>query len=220
MFDLELKKYQEDALRRPDDQPSGVIVSPDTHRAQRIPPGQSRTRKWPVLDASGPPRIDMTKWRIELFGLVEKEASLTWDQFTSLPRVKVFSDFHCVTRWSRLGNLWEGVATRELVKLAGTISPRARYVLIHGYDHGWTTNLPLDMFLSEDALIATHHDGEPLTLEHGAPARLIVPLLYAWKSAKWVGGIEFTEDDKAGFWERNGYHMNGDPWREERFGAY
>lgn len=220
MFDLELNKYQEEALRRPDEQPSGIIVSPDTHRIQRIPPGQSRTRKWPVLDASGPPRIDMAQWRIELFGLVEREVSLTWDQFTSLPKVKVFSDFHCVTRWSRLGNLWEGVATSEIVKLAGAISPRAKYVLIHGYDHGWTTNLPLEMFLSEDALIATHHDGEPLTLEHGAPARLIVPLLYAWKSAKWIGGIEFIEEDKAGFWERNGYHMNGDPWREERFGGY
>lgn len=220
MFDLELNKYQEDALRRPDGQAPTVIVSPDTRRDQRVPPGQSRTRKWPVLDASGPPRIDMANWRIELHGLVEREASLTWDQFAGLPKVQVFSDFHCVTRWSRLGNLWEGVATRELVKLVGTISPRAKYVLVHGYDQGWTTNLPIDMFLSEDALIATHHDGEPITLEHGGPARLVVPLLYAWKSAKWIGAIEFTEDDKAGFWERNGYHMNGDPWREERFGGY
>ena len=112
------------------------------------------------------------------------------------------------------------VSTTELVKLAGTISPRAKYVLVHGYDHGWTTNLPLDMFLAPDALIATHHDGEPLTAEHGAPARLIVPLLYAWKSAKWIGAIEFTEDDRPGFWERNGYHMNGNPWTEERFGGY
>ena len=220
MFDLELKKFQVDALRRPEDQPPDVIVSPDTHRAQRVPPGQSRTRKWPVLDASGPPKIDMAQWRLELFGLVDKEVSLNWEQFNSFPKVKVFSDFHCVTRWSRLGNVWEGVSTTELVKLAGTISPRAKYVLVHGYDHGWTTNLPLDMFLAPDALIATHHDSEPLTLEHGAPARLIVPLLYAWKSAKWIGAIEFIEDDKAGFWERNGYHMNGDPWREERFGGY
>src|SRR6476646_3166429 len=101
MFDLELKKFQEDALRRPEDQPADVIVSPDTHRAQRVPPGQSRTRKWPVLDASGPPHIDMAHWRLELFGLVDKEVSLTWEQFNELPKVKVFSDFHCVTRWSR-----------------------------------------------------------------------------------------------------------------------
>jgi len=220
MFDFELNKSQAEPLRLPADQPPGVIVSPDTHRAQRIPPGQSRTRKWPVLDASGPPQIDMAHWRIELCGLVEKEVSLTWDQFNTLPKVDVFSDFHCVTRWSRLGNLWAGVATTELVKLAGTISPRAKYVLVHGYDHGWTTNLPLDMFLAPDALIATHHDGEPLTDEHGAPARLIVPLLYAWKSAKWIGAIEFTEEDRPGFWERNGYHMNGNPWTEERFGGY
>lgn len=218
MFDLELKKLQTEEPRTPEGLPEDVIVSPDTHRANRIPPGQSRTRKWPVLDAGGPPRIDMDKWRLEIHGLVDKEASFDWAQFQQLPRTKVFSDFHCVTRWSRLGNVWEGVSTRDLMKAVGTISPRARYVLVHGYDFGWTTNLPLDQFMAEDALIATHHDGEPLSLEHGAPARLIVPRLYAWKSAKWIGGIEFIEQDKAGFWERNGYHMNGDPWREERFG--
>ena len=219
MFDTVDNKDQPDALRLPTSQPPGVVVSPDTHRAQRVPPGQSRTRKWPVLDASGPPRIDMAEWRIELGGLIDNQISLTWDQFQSLPKIKVFSDFHCVTRWSRLGNLWEGVATREFVKLAGTISPRAKYVLVHGYDRGWTTNLPLNMFLSDDSLIATHHDGEPLTPEHGGPARLVVPLLYAWKSAKWISRLEFIEDDKPGFWERNGYHMNGNPWREERFGG-
>ncbi|WP_321474270.1 sulfite oxidase-like oxidoreductase [uncultured Paludibaculum sp.] len=218
MSDLELKKLQTEEPRTAEGLPADVIVSPDTHRSNRIPPGQSRTRKWPVLDAGGPPRIDMEKWRLEIHGLVDKEASFNWAQFQQLPRTKVFSDFHCVTRWSRLGNIWEGVSTRDLMQTVGTTSPRARYVLVHGYDFGWTTNLPLDQFLSEDSLIATHHDGEPLSLEHGAPARLIVPRLYAWKSAKWVGGIEFIEQDKAGFWERNGYHMNGDPWREERFG--
>lgn len=218
MFDLELQKLQTGDAPGPEGQPADVIVSADTHRANRIPPGQSRTRKWPVLDASGPPRIDMEKWRLEVFGLVDREASFDWAQFSQLPRTRVFADFHCVTRWSRLGNLWEGVSTRDLMQAVGTISPRARYVLVHGYDFGWTTNLPLEQFLAEDALIATHHDGEPISAEHGAPARLIVPQLYAWKSAKWVGGIEFLESDKAGFWERNGYHMNGDPWREERFG--
>jgi DMSO/TMAO reductase YedYZ molybdopterin-dependent catalytic subunit len=132
--------------------------------------------------------------------------------------VKVFADFHCVTHWSRLDNIWEGVSTRELLARAGGALPNARFVMAHGYDHGWTTNLPLDDFLAEDALVAISHDGEPLTLEHGGPARLIVPQLYAWKSAKWLAGIELIERDRPGFWERNGYHMHGDPWKEQRYG--
>ena len=195
-----------------------LVVSPDTRRAQRIPPGQSRTLKWPVLDAGGPPRIDLQSWRLELRGLCRTPVSFSWEEFNTLPRIRVLADFHCVTRWSRLDNTWEGVATRELVNRAGGIAPEARFVLVCGYDMGWTTNLPLDHFLAEDALVATHHDGEPLSLEHGAPARLIVPRLYAWKSAKWISGIEFLAADRPGFWEQNGYHMKGDPWREERFG--
>ncbi len=195
-----------------------VIVSPDTRRAERIPPGQSRTMKWPVLDASGPPAITTAQWQLVVTGLVQSEVKLDWRQFNELPKVKVFSDFHCVTRWSRLDNLWEGVSTRTLVDLAGGLKAGARFVIAHGYDRGWTTNLPLEFFLAEDALVATHHDGVPLTLEHGGPARLMVPRLYAWKSAKWLGALEFIEHDRAGFWERNGYHMNGDPWKEERFG--
>ncbi len=198
--------------------PQDVIVSPDSLRPRRLPPGQTRTRKWPVLDASGPPRIDLGAWRFHIGGLVARPAAWSWDDFQGLPRVKVFSDFHCVTRWSRLGNLWEGVATRELVSLAGGALPEARYVLVRAYDGGWTTNLPLEHFLAEDSLVALLHDGEPIPLEHGGPARLIVPRLYAWKSAKWVAGIELLDRDQAGFWERNGYHMRGDPWREERFG--
>lgn len=211
-------KSQPESIPAPGDQSPGVIISPDTRRAQRVPAGQSRTRKWPVLDAYGPPRIDSASWKLSLFGLVNQPLDLEWPHFQSLPRVKVFSDFHCVTRWSRLGNLWEGVSTRTLMDLAGGPSPDARYVLAYGYDGGWTTNLPIEEFLADDALVATHHDGEPLTLEHGGPARLIIPRLYAWKSAKWLAGIEFLSQDKAGFWERNGYHMNGDPWKEERFG--
>jgi DMSO/TMAO reductase YedYZ molybdopterin-dependent catalytic subunit len=202
----------------PESAGEGVIISPDTRRAERVPPGQSRTIKWPVLDASGPPRIDMTKWKFALAGLVAQPVSWTWEEFQKLPRVKVFSDFHCVTRWSLLGSVWEGVSTRELVSRAGGVLPNARYVLAYGYDHGWTTNLPLEHFLAEDAMVAFTHDGEPLPLEHGGPARLLVPQLYAWKSAKWVAGVEFRETDQPGFWERNGYHMRGDPWEEERFG--
>jgi DMSO/TMAO reductase YedYZ molybdopterin-dependent catalytic subunit len=159
----------------------------------------------------------LTLWRLELRGLVEREVELDWKSFGQLPRVEVFADFHCVTGWSRLGNVWSGVPVRVLADLCG-MQPAARFVLAHGYDYGWTTNLPVEMLLAEDALVATHHDGRPLTAEHGGPARLIVPRLYAWKSAKWLCRLEFLDHDRAGFWERNGYHMNGDPWKEERFG--
>ena len=212
---MDRSKDQPDSVATPADVPQGVIISPDTLRAERIPPGQSRTRKWPVLDASGPPRIDLAQWSLRVSGLVANPLELTWAEFNGLPRVRIFSDFHCVTRWSRLGNLWEGVSLRELGQRAG-IRPEARYVLAHGYDRGFTTNLPLADILTPDSLLATHHDGEPISPEHGGPARLIVPHLYAWKSAKWVCELEFLAQDQAGFWEVNGYHMRGDPWQEER----
>lgn len=197
---------------------SDVIVSADTMRRDRVPPGQSRTRKWPVLDASGPPAIDLNAWRLRISGLVGREIEWTWQEFFALPRVKVFADFHCVTRWSRLGNLWEGVATRQLIELAGGTLPAAKFAMVHAYDRGWTTNLPVVDLLAEDALVAIVHDGESIPTEHGGPARLIVPKLYAWKSAKWISGIELLEHDRPGFWEANGYHMRGHPWTEERFG--
>ena len=217
-FAMDQTKTQSEAIPAPASVPEGVIVSPDTHRENRIPPGQHRTLKWPVLDAFGAPGMDMTAWKFSLTGLVNKPLAWTWDEFQQLPRVKVFADFHCVTRWSRLGNTWEGVSTRHLVELAGGLKPEARFALAHGYDSGWTTNLPVEQFIAEDALVAFTHDGEAISAEHGGPARLIVPQLYAWKSAKWAAGVEILGADKAGFWERNGYHMNGDPWREERFG--
>jgi len=194
-----------------------VIISPDTRRENRIPPRQSRTLKWPVLDASGAPAIDLEKWRFSIAGLVEKPISWTWSEFQALPKVKVWADFHCVTRWSRLGNLWEGVAAKTLIDQAGGLRPEAKFALVRGHDNDWTTNLPVEYLLAVDALVALTHDGEPLSIEHGGPARLIVPRLYAWKSAKWVAGIEFRETDEAGFWEENRYHMRGDPWKEERF---
>jgi DMSO/TMAO reductase YedYZ molybdopterin-dependent catalytic subunit len=220
MFGMDSSKLQEKSkILSPQDVAEDVIVSPDTRRTERLPPRQSRTLKWPVLDASGAPRIDLKKWRFSLEGLVEHPASWSWEEFQALPRVKVFADFHCVTRWSRLGNVWEGVSTRELVAQAGGVSPTASFVLVYGYDQGWTTNLPLEHFLAEDALVAILHDGDPLSEEHGSPARLIVPQLCAWKSAKWVAGVEFRKQDQPGFWERGGYHMRGDPWKEERFGG-
>ena len=216
MFGMDQSKLQDKEIPSPDDAGEGVIISPDTRRENRVPPHQSRTLKWPVLDASGAPNIDLAKWTFTVQGLVANPITWTWDQFQSLPRVKVFADFHCVTRWSRLGNVWEGVSVKEILKQVG-VKQEAKFVLVYGHDYGWTTNLPMEHFLSEDALVAFTHDGEPLSAEHGGPARLIIPQLYAWKSAKWVAGLEFRASDKAGYWEEGGYHMRGDPWLEERF---
>lgn len=216
MFDTD-PKYQPGEPLTPDSLPPEVIVSPDTRRADRIPPGQSRTRKWPVLDAFGTPQVPgPDKWRLQVFGLVERPLIFTLAEFQQLPRVKVFADFHCVTRWSRLGNVWEGVSTRELLGRAA-IKPEAKFVLCHGYDNHWSTNLPLADFLAEDALLADLHDGQPIAPDHGGPVRGMVPQLYAWKSAKWIRGIELLSADQAGYWERGGYHMHGDPWSEQRF---
>ena len=209
-------KYQPGDPGRADDQSSDVIVSPDTRRSDRIPPGQSRTRKWPVLDAHGTPHVPLESWRLQVFGLVERPLAYALAEFRALPRVKVFADFHCVTRWSRLGNVWEGVSTRELLSRAG-IRPEARVVVCHGYDNQWTTNLPLADFLAEDALLADLHDSQPITADHGGPVRGMVPRLYAWKSAKWICGIELVAEDQPGYWERGGYHLRGDPWAEQRF---
>jgi DMSO/TMAO reductase YedYZ molybdopterin-dependent catalytic subunit len=192
------------------------IISRDTLRSNRLPPNQVRTIKWPVLDAGGPPQIDLATWKLQVFGLVRNPQQWSWSEFQALPRVRVRADFHCVTRWSRLDNLWEGVATVEILSRA-EVSPEARFVLVHAYDGAWTTNMPLDYFAAEDALFADKHDGQPLSLEHGGPLRLIVPQLYAWKSAKWIRGVEFLSSDQAGYWEDGGYHMRGDPWKEERF---
>jgi DMSO/TMAO reductase YedYZ molybdopterin-dependent catalytic subunit len=216
-FFMDREKDQAEQVLTAADAPPDAIVSADVSRTQRIPPGQSRTKKWPVLDASGPPRIDLATWKFRIFGMVRQPVELSWNEFLALPHVRVFSDFHCVTRWSRLGNVWEGVSTRTLLELAGGPSDGAAFALAHGYDRGFTTNLPLPDLLSEDALVARNHDGEPISTDHGGPARLVVPLLYAWKSAKWISGIELLPADKAGFWESNGYHMRGDPWAEERY---
>jgi DMSO/TMAO reductase YedYZ molybdopterin-dependent catalytic subunit len=190
-------------------------VSPDTRRADRLPPGQSQTHKWPVLHEGPVPAFDPAAWSFGLFPvpLVDRVASFTWQQFLALPRVKVLADMHCVTRWSKLDNLWEGIPTRALLDHV-TPSPDAKFVMVH-CEYGYSTNLPVDDFFAEDALFALSHDGRELTPEHGYPVRLVVPRLYAWKSAKWVRGVEFMADDRPGFWEeaRNGgYHMRGDPW--------
>jgi len=204
--------YQKGEARRPEEiADPEVIISPDTHRENRLPPGQTRTRKWPVLDAHGAPDIDLSTWTFEVDGLVENAHSWSLDEFMQLPAVKVYADFHCVTRWSRLDNVWSGVSTRELARNVG-MKPEAKFVLAFGYDYGWSTNIPIEYFLAEDSLFAWSHDGAPIPPEHGGPVRLIVPQLYAWKSAKWVKGVRFLEQDHAGFWEEGGYHMRGIPW--------
>ena len=204
--------YQREGPRGPEEVgEEGAIISPDTRRENRVPPGQTRTRKWPVLDAHGTPDVDLEKWEFNAGGLVEREMKWSLDEFMQLPAVKVYADFHCVTRWSRLDNVWGGVATRTVAEMVG-VKPQARFVVAEAYDHGWTTNLPLEFFLAEDSLFAWSHDGRPIPPEHGGPVRLIVPQLYAWKSAKWVRGVRFVESDEAGFWEEGGYHMRGVPW--------
>lgn len=209
-------KYQSGDPPDGSDLPADVIISSDTRRENRIPPGQARTRKWPVLHYGSVAHVAPEDWRLEISGLVSTPLSLTWSEFQDLPRVTVFSDFHCVTRWSRLGNLWEGVSTRSILDLAG-IRPEAEFALPMGYDQGWTTNLPLSDFLAEDALFADTHDGEPIDADHGGPVRLVVPRLYAWKSAKWVKAVELSAIDRSGLWEQGGYHDRGDPWSEQRF---
>jgi DMSO/TMAO reductase YedYZ molybdopterin-dependent catalytic subunit len=184
---------------------------------ERIPPGQYVTDKWPVLTYGPVPRFDPETWRFRVSGRVAREVEWSWREFEALPRVEVTADFHCVTRFSTLDNRWGGVATREVLRHV-EVDPEAGHVFVT-CDGGYTTNLPLEDFLSERALFADSWNGEPLPVEHGGPLRLVVPHLYAWKSAKWVSGIELTDEAQRGFWEENGYHVYGDPWDEERFSS-
>lgn len=182
---------------------------------QTVPPGQYVTDKFPVLTFGNPPDIDLNAWRFRVFGLVEEEIVLDWEQFANLHRVIVESEFHCVTQWSRMENVWEGVAFKELMNLVKP-APEAEYVMVHCYG-GYTTNLSLEVLQGNDVLFACRHDNSLLTSEHGGPLRLVVPSRYGWKSAKWVNGLEFIKEDSPGFWEQRGYHMEGDPCREQRF---
>ncbi len=181
----------------------------------RLPPGQSLTLKWPVLHYGSIPKFDPAKWDFRVWGEVESPLRLIWDEFGRLPRTSTVSDFHCVTRWSRFDNQWQGVPFSEVLKLVNP-KPNASHVLVHA-EQGFTANVPLADLDRDNVLLATHHDGQPLTPDHGYPLRLIVPHLYAWKSVKWLRGLEFLDHDVPGFWEQNGYHMYGDPFREQRF---
>jgi DMSO/TMAO reductase YedYZ molybdopterin-dependent catalytic subunit len=181
----------------------------------RLPPGQSLTLKWPVLHAGSVPHFDPATWDFKISGLVEQPLRFTWNEFRALPQTETTSDFHCVTRWSRLDNRWKGVLFSEVVQRAKP-KPGAQFVLVLA-EEGYTSNVPLADLLKSNVLFAFEHDGEPLTTEHGGPVRLIVPHLYAWKSVKWVRGFELLDHDQLGFWERNGYHAYGDPWKEQRY---
>jgi DMSO/TMAO reductase YedYZ molybdopterin-dependent catalytic subunit len=181
----------------------------------RLPPGQRLVEHWPVLDLGVQPEIPLDKWRLTIDGLVETPTVWRWDDILAQPEFEDVSDIHCVTSWSRFDNRWRGVSARHLLSLVRP-KPEARHVVFHSYDT-YTTNVALDAFAEADVLLATHHDGEPIPVEHGGPLRVIMPRWYFWKSAKWVKRIEFIAADRPGFWEERGYHNEGDPWEEQRY---
>ena len=196
-------------------------------REGRLPPGQSLTQRFPVLHYGPVPRFNPATWDLRIFGEVEQEVHWTWDQFQQLPHTRLSMDIHCVTRWSKFDTTWEGVSVRNLVEL-GLIKPKpsARYVMQHA-EYGFTVNLPLEVVLSDNFLLATHFDGEPISPDHGYPLRGVVGYIpgrddlvtpYFWKGAKWLRGLELMTQDRLGFWEQAGYHNRADVWKEERFG--
>mgnify|MGYP000554320440 CR=1 FL=1 len=183
--------------------------------AVRIPPGQVLTDRFPVLHYGSVPATDLATWDLRVFGLVREPRRFTYKQILAMPRERMVVDIHCVTRWSKLDTVWEGVKFRTFMQHVQPL-PEGRFVLVH-CEAGFTTNLPLDVLMDDDVMLAYRHADAPLTPEHGWPLRLIVPKKYFWKSAKWVRALEFMANDRLGFWERNGYNNHADPWKEERF---
>jgi DMSO/TMAO reductase YedYZ molybdopterin-dependent catalytic subunit len=184
---------------------------------QRLPPGQKLVTNFPILDLGILPDINKANWTLRVYGLVENEIKLNWEAYQALPQITNVSDFHCVTRWSRLDMDWQGVSARELLMQASP-KPEAKFVTMYGYD-GYTTNLPLEALLDDDVIIAHSVLGYPLTTAHGGPVRMVVPKRYAWKGAKWLKAIELHEHDRRGFWEERGYHNEAFPFLEQRFSA-
>jgi DMSO/TMAO reductase YedYZ molybdopterin-dependent catalytic subunit len=184
--------------------------------ADRLPPGQREVRNWPVLDLGVQPPVGRDNWKLNIDGLVENPVIWDWEAFMAQPQVEMVSDIHCVTAWSRYDNHWAGVSAGHVLGLVKP-SPEARYIVFHSYD-GYSTNVTREMFDAPDALLAHSWEGELLERRHGGPVRVVIPKRYFWKSAKWLSRIEFRTDDKPGFWELRGYHNEGDPWREERYG--
>jgi DMSO/TMAO reductase YedYZ molybdopterin-dependent catalytic subunit len=181
----------------------------------RLPPGQTLTLDFPVLHYGPVAKVDPAKWKLSVFGEVEQPMSWTWDEFRQIPTTQILVDIHCVTKWSKFDTTWEGPLFRDFIKLFG-VKPAAKYVIAH-CAHGFTTNLPLDTMLEDNVLVAWKYNGELLEAEHGFPVRTLVPQRYFWKSAKWLYKLEFSTEDKPGFWEQAGYHDEGDPWKEERY---
>ncbi|OFX15373.1 MAG: oxidoreductase [Armatimonadetes bacterium RBG_19FT_COMBO_69_19] len=181
----------------------------------RLPPGQQETEKWPVLHYGTVPRFDPARWDFKVFGEVEQPVRLTYQEFMALPKTTLTCDIHCVTAWSKFGVTFEGVPAKAVLDLAG-VKASAKFVMVHA-EQGYEANLSLEYLFAPDALLAHRADGKDLAPEHGWPLRLVVPRLYFWKSAKWVRGLELMAQDRRGFWERNGYHNQADPWKEERY---
>ena len=192
-----------------------AVASPDRNR---IPTGQFVTSKMPVMSAFSPPQLDTSDWRIQIFGLVDNPLELSWQDYLALTYQERAADFHCVTQWTRLNIRWSGVQAMLLIGLAQP-TDLARFAMLHCAD-GYTTNIDIEALREPDVMFVSVKDGRPLDKDHGGPVRLVVPARYGWKSAKWVTGVELLGQDEPGFWEKNGYHMRGDPWSEERFAAY
>ena len=184
--------------------------------SHKLPPGQYEVADWPVLSYGPTPRVSTSEWRLTIDGEVKKPATLAWQEYMGLPMTQLTTDIHCVTRWSKFGMEWRGVSVDELITLAGGMTDKAHFLIAESYG-GYTTNLPIADVINAQALVAFEAEGKPLPAEHGGPARLFVPHLYFWKSAKWITKLTFAPNDHPGFWEVNGYHNYGDPWREQRY---
>ncbi len=187
----------------------------DPDKAQRLPPGQHLSEDFPVLSAGPTPKIRPEQWSFTVEGLVSQTQTWNWEAFQQLPQKNFQVDIHCVTQWSKLDTHWRGVSIADLLQLA-TPLPEARFAIAYCYG-GYTTNLPLTDLLADKAFIGLQYEHFPLTPEHGGPARLVVPHLYFWKSAKWIQGLKLVKEDQPGFWEEIGYHSYGDPWKEQRY---
>jgi DMSO/TMAO reductase YedYZ molybdopterin-dependent catalytic subunit len=183
--------------------------------ASRTPPGQHLVEDFPVLSAGPTPRVDTDRWSFTLKVGPRPVMSWTWAEFDALPKSRMTRDIHCVTTWSKLDTAWEGVLVDDILAAAG-IEPPTPFMLAHSFD-GYSTNVPVADLVGGKAMVALNYEGRPLERDHGGPARLVVPHLYFWKSAKWINGLQFTERDEPGFWELRGYHIYGDPWREQRY---
>lgn len=194
--------------------PRKFFEKPEPSQSDRVPPGQYLAKGFPVLSYGETPQVSTDDWLFKVWGLVEAK-SFDWSDFMNLPQQDFTADFHCVTRWSKLDVTWTGVKVTDFLDAINP-DPKATHILQHCYG-GYTTNLSLEDFVRPENFFAHTLNGEPLPADHGGPMRLVVPHLYAWKSAKWINGIEFLDQDREGFWERNGYHMRGEPWAEERY---